>query len=121
MYIKRGEIKPFVSEYGGGRMEVREYGGLSGGMDIGVAEIRGEYPGGGKWARNREVDTMTYFVLFGAGRVEFDGGATYDLTTSDCLFIPRGQGYRVTVAKGEVLEVLMASNPAWRVDQYEVY
>ncbi len=121
MYKAKSEIKPFVNEYEDGSVKIYEYGGLNESMDIGVAEMTGKYPGGNKFAKNTKVECETYFVLGGYGKVIFEDGEEQEIKEGDCLFIAKNRGYQAIVEKGVVLKVLMASNPAWSPNQYQVY
>ena len=117
MHIKKEDIKPYQTDM----VSVFEYGGLDNQMDLGVAEIRGIYPAEGKWSRNLGVETMTYFVVSGSGRFCFDGETPFEIKVDDCVFIAKNRGYQVVVPEGVILKVIMASNPRWSPEQYEVY
>ncbi len=121
MLKKRSDIqsKKIVSQ--NGTIQVFEYGKIDEGLDLAVALIKGEYPGGGKWAKNTKVETMTYYVISGEGVFEFENGEKLDLKSKDCIFIKKGQGYRIKSHEGKKLEVLMASNPCWDAEQYLIY
>lgn len=99
---------------------IREYGdGGTGTIDVGVATLTASYPGGDKFARNIIVEVMTYYVVNGSCRFQFDGDEPKEINTGDLVLIPRGMGYRVI--DPENLEVVMVSTPPWTVDQYEIY
>jgi mannose-6-phosphate isomerase-like protein (cupin superfamily) len=121
MIVKGNDIKTSKMEHDDGEVEVKEYGGVNGGMDIAVSKLSGNYSGEGKWSKNTGVEAMIYFVLTGKGVIRFENGEEVELEKEDCVFINKNRGYKVEVSDGEVLEVLMASNPAWSLEQYEVY
>lgn len=119
MLLIKQNIKPYIGN--NGNVKVWEFGGLETGMDIGVAELKGFYPGNEMWSRNKVVEQMSYYCLSGKGKVIFEDGRSFELVVDSCVFIPKEMGYQVVIPEGETLKVLMASHPAWSSEQYEVY
>lgn len=107
MFVKKDKAKVFKKP----TCTVWEYGGTQS-LDLAVAEIKGKYPENG-WARNTKVD-MTYFVINGAGKIYLDS-EIYAISEGDLLMIEKRKWYKV---EGN-LKVIMASSPAWSLDQYE--
>jgi mannose-6-phosphate isomerase-like protein (cupin superfamily) len=120
MLVRKDTIRPLEHKTADGIVVVHEYGGLNEGMDLGVALISGNYPGEGRYTRNTKVETMTFFVLSGRCIFTFKDDEPFDISEGDCVFIGKNVLYKVEVAEGDHVEVLMASNPSWSPDQVEV-
>ncbi len=121
MYIDGDKVDGSFIKSKDGEATVFEYGTIDPGLDLGIAKIVGKYPGEDMFARNREVLTMTYFVISGNGIFRFEDGEEHEIKKGDCVFIGRGRGYQLEVSDESEMEVLMASNPVWTPDQYEIY
>jgi len=97
-------------------VKIYEYPELGENLGSAYAIINGEYPGNGKWARNRKCD-MWYLCCSGKGTVEFKDGRTFPLEKRIIIYIPKDTWYRVY---GEELKIWVLTQPPWNKDQYEI-
>jgi len=70
----------------------------------------------GTWVVNERVEEMWY-VIEGTGKIIYQDGHTFQLEPESAVYIPRGLKYRVEDARG--LRLVVATGPAWSVDQHE--
>ena len=121
MLVKHKDLKPFDISNSSGITTVLEYGKLNDSLDIGISSIFGEYPGENQYSTNTLVECMTYFVLEGEGIFEFENEEPFKISKGDCIYIGKNKGYRAKSIGDKPLKVLMASSPAWTIEQYKVY
>lgn len=84
-------------------------------LDLAVINISGRYPDKGYWARNQECHEMV-FVENGQGSMTVRGKERVELTAGDVVHIPPGREF----AWDGHLRLIMACNPPFDPDQYEV-
>ena len=102
-----------------------EYPIGDGDIDCAFVHVDGEYPGGGKFARNT-ISKEVLFVVKGGGAVELKNGKN-DVEESakahkfgqfDVIFIDAGEIYRITT-DAEGASFAISCTPPWSPDQAE--
>ena len=87
-------------------------------LGLATATIEGTYPpkNKGTWAINERVDEM-FYVLEGTGKIVYQDDVTIELEPESTVHFPCGMKYRVDEARN--LRVVVATGPAWSLDQHK--